>query len=123
MENAKEFDLAAFAGGAVSERIQDAIQKVYENIADPNTEVDKARKLTIELIFKPSKTDREMVDVQVVAKTTLQPRKAINSTMVIAKDGNGTVMAQEWDKNVLRGQQEISVEETKGIIDFQTRAK
>ncbi len=123
MENAKEFDLAAFAGGAVSERIQDAIQKVYENIADPNTEVDKARKLTIELIFKPSKTDREMVDVQVVAKTTLQPRKAINSTMVIAKDGNGKVMAQEWEKNVMRGQQEISIEETTGIVDFQKRAK
>lgn len=123
MENAKEFDLAAFAGGAVSERIQDAIQKVYENIADPNTEVDKTRKLTIELIFKPSKTDREMVDVQVVAKTTLQPRKAINSTMVIAKDGNGKVMAQEWEKNVMRGQQEISIEDTTGIVDFQKRAK
>lgn len=123
MENAKEFDLSAFAGGAVSERIQDAIQRVYENIADPNTEVDKARKLTIELIFKPSKADREMVDVQVVAKTTLQPRKAICSTMVIAKDGNGTVMAQEWEKNVMRGQQEISVPETTGIVDFQKRAK
>lgn len=123
MENAKEFDLSAFAGGAVSERIQDAVQKVYENIADPNTEVDKARKLTIELIFKPSKADREMVDVQVVAKTTLQPRKAISSTMVIAKDGNGTVMAQEWEKNVMRGQQEISVPETTGIVDFQKRAK
>ncbi|WP_313528743.1 replication terminator protein [Anaerotignum sp.] len=123
MENAKEFDLAAFAGGAVSERIQDAIQKVYENIADPNTELDKARKLTIELIFKPSKTDREMVDVQVVAKTTLQPRKAINSTMVIAKDNNGAVIAQEWDKNVMRGQQEIHADETRGVIDLQSRAK
>ncbi len=123
MENAKEFDLSAFAGGAVSERIQDAIQRVYENIADPNTEVDKARKLTIELIFKPSKADREMVDVQVVAKTTLQPRKAISSTMVIAKDGNGTVMAQEWGKNVRRGQQEISAPETTGIVDIQKRAK
>ncbi len=30
MGNAKEFDLTAFAGGAVTERIQDAIQKVYE---------------------------------------------------------------------------------------------
>lgn len=123
MENAKEFDLAAFAGGAVSERIQDAIQKVYENIADPNTELDKDRKLTIELIFKPSKTDREMVDVKVVAKTTLQPRKAINSTMVIAKDNNGDVIAQEWDKNVMRGQQEIHSDETRGVIDLQSRAK
>jgi len=123
MGNAKEFDLTAFAGGAVTERIQDAIQKVYENIADPNTEADKPRKLSVELIFKPSKTDREMVDVQVVAKTSLQPRKAISSTMVIAKDGDGAVVAQEWEKNIMRGQQEIEVEKTEGIVDFQKRAK
>ncbi len=64
-----------------------------------------------------------MVDVQVVAKTSLQPRKAISSTMVIAKDGDGAVVAQEWEKKVMRGQQEIKVEKTEGIVDFQKRAK
>ena len=57
------FNIQSFAGGAVAEQISAAMQRVYENIADPNTVQDKARKLTIELTFKPSKSDRTDVDV------------------------------------------------------------
>ena len=123
MENVKEFDLGAFAGGAVSEWMQDAIQKIYEDIADPNTEADKARKLTIDLIFKPSKAIREMVDVQMVAKTTLQPRKLKHSPKAIAKAANNTVLTQEQEKDVMRGQQELCIEKTTEIVAFQKSAK
>lgn len=115
MDKAKEFDLGAFAAGVVSEWMHDAIEKIYENIADPNTEADKARKLTIELIFKPSKTDREMVDVQMVAKPTLQPRKVKHSTMAIAKAASDTVMTQEQEKEVMRGQQELCIEKQEKV--------
>lgn len=40
-----KFLLEDFAGGAVAERIRCAIQEVYENIANPNMEAEKARKL------------------------------------------------------------------------------
>lgn len=33
----EKFNLQAFAGGAVAEQISAAMQRVYENIADPNT--------------------------------------------------------------------------------------
>lgn len=107
MENVREFDMVAFAGGAVSEWMQDAIQKVFKNIEDSKTEADKPRKLTLELIFKSSKASRELVDVQVVAKTTLQPREVKHSTKAIADDANDTVMTQETEKEVMRGQQEL----------------
>lgn len=48
----EKFLLEDFAGGAVAERIGSAIQRVYENIANPNMDTEKARKLTIELTFK-----------------------------------------------------------------------
>ena len=63
-----KFLLEDFAGGAVAERIGSAIQRVYENIANPNMDTEKARKLTIELTFKPDKNDRTDVDVTVTMR-------------------------------------------------------
>ena len=40
----EKFLLEDFAGGAVAERIGSAIQRVYENIANPNMDAEKARK-------------------------------------------------------------------------------
>lgn len=38
----EKFLLEDFAGGAVAERIGSAIQRVYENIANPNMDAEKA---------------------------------------------------------------------------------
>ena len=95
------FNIQSFAGGAVAEQISAAIQRVYENIADPNTEPEKARKLTVELTFKPHKADRTDVDVFAVVKTRLQPRAAITSRMIVEGDGQGNVRAAEWNKNAM----------------------
>lgn len=121
----EKFNLQAFAGGAVAEQISAAMQRVYENIADPNTVQDKARKLTIELTFKPSKSDRTDVDVFAVVKTRLQPRAAITSRMIVEGDGQGNVRAAEWNKNAMNGQLELeeaageAAEDKPSVIDLQ----
>ena len=119
------FNIQSFAGGAVAEQISAAIQRVYENIADPNTEPEKARKLTIELTFKPSKSDRTDVDVFAVVKTRLQPRAAITSRIIVEGDGQGNVRAAEWNKNAMNGQLELeeaageAAEDKPSVIDLQ----
>lgn len=105
----EKFNLQDFAGGAVAEQISAAIQRVYENIADPNTEAEKARKLAIELTFKPRKDDRTDVDVFTVVKTSLQPRAAITSRMIVEGDGLGNVHAAEESRDVIKNQ--IGLEE------------
>lgn len=126
-----KFRIEDFAGGAVGERIGIAIQQVYENIANPNMEADKARKLTIELTFKPSKTDRRDVDVTAIVKTSLQPQRAISSRMIVESDGRGNILGAEWSREAMRGQMEIPVEEEKtevqgggnGVIDLQAQKR
>ena len=126
-----KFRLEDFAGGAVAERIGIAIQQVYENIANPNMEAEKARKLTIELTFKPSKEDRTDVDVIAVVKTSLQPQKAISSRMIVENDGKGNVLGAEWNRETMRGQMEIPTEEANaetqgnnsGVIDLQAQKR
>lgn len=121
------FSLEDFAGGAVGERIQNAIQQVYENIANPNMEPEKARKLTIELTFKPNKDDRTDVDVTTIVKTSLQPQKAINSRMIVESDGKGNVLGSEWSRGTMRGQMKLPEEEAEtkvdGVIDLQAQKR
>jgi hypothetical protein len=40
-------DLNTFANGALAERANEELQKILENIADPNTDAKKKRKLTL----------------------------------------------------------------------------
>ena len=103
----EKFLLEDFAGGAVAERISSAIQRVYENIANPNMDTEKARKLTIELTFKPDKDDRTDVDVTAIVKTSLQPEKAISSRMIVESDGRGNVQGNEWRREAMKGQMDI----------------
>lgn len=94
-------------------------------------EAEKARKLTIELTFKPSKEDRTDVDVTAVVKTSLQPQKAISSRMIVESDGKGNVLGAEWNREAMRGQMEIPAEEANtetqgnngGVIDLQAQKR
>lgn len=125
----EKFLLEDFAGGAVAERIGSAIQRVYENIANPNMDAEKARKLTIELTFKPDKNDRTDVDVTAIVKTSLQPEKAISSRMIVESDGRGNVQGNEWRREAMKGQLEIDREEAEtqetngGVIDLQAQKR
>lgn len=112
-------DLNKFAAGAVAEQLEAATEKVFANIVDPNTEAKKPRKLVLEIVFKPSESDRSDVEVSATVKTTLQPRRAISSRMIVEANGD-TVLAEEW-KNAMRGQMEIPETHEEGVIDFQSR--
>ena len=129
----EKFLLEDFAGGAVAVRIGSAIQRVYENIANPNMDAEKARKLTIELTieltFKPDKNDRTDVDVTAIVKTSLQPEKAISSRMIVESDGRGNVQGNEWRREAMKGQLEIDREDAEtqetsgGVIDLQAQKR
>lgn len=137
-----QFDLSSLAGGAVAEQINMEIQKVYDNIDDPNTDKEKERKLTIEVKFKPKKNEPDVIDVSVISKSKLQPIKAIATRMLIGKGKDGKVIANEWDKGAFKNQLilddgrtvtadgEIIEEETEEVettenkvVDLQAKAK
>lgn len=59
-------DETALLDGAVEERFQLALAAVLENINDPNTDPEKARTITIKVVFAPDKERRRcavIVDV------------------------------------------------------------
>ncbi len=107
-------NLEKFAGGALAEKFNIGLKEVLENIADPNTEAKKKRKLTVELTFNPDE-ERELSLVDILVKTKLEPPKAVATKILIDKDGQGGIIASEYN-NQLRGQQYLKVDEDTGEI-------
>lgn len=68
----KHINLETLANGAFTEQVNREIQKVIENIQDPNTDAKAARKVTVTITLKPNE-QRDFISTGVVAKSTLAP--------------------------------------------------
>lgn len=85
-----QLDLSNICNGALPEVFERDLQKVLENIADPNTDVDKSRIITIELNFTPF-VDRSGAVVTLKTKTKLPGIPTQTSTVFIGKHQGKTV--------------------------------
>lgn len=96
-------NLETFAGGALQEKFDDAMEKVLVNMTDPNTPWKNKRKIVVEVSFEQNEDrDDSSVNVSVVPK--LAPVKPVSTRMAIGKDlETGQVFAEEYG-NQCRGQ-------------------
>lgn len=65
--------LASLCGGAVQEKVDRALEKVANNILDPNTDPKKKRVITLKITLKPDESDQEDVQVSADVSYTLAP--------------------------------------------------
>lgn len=105
---AKIIDLNSFADGALSERLNQEVLKILENIADPNTDPNKTRKLTLTVTFNADEK-RDVIKTNAVAKLSLAPSKPIESKLMMDLDNKGKVTGAEL-KSGLKGQTYIDPE-------------
>lgn len=75
--------LLDFADGASIERINYEMQKILENVTNPNTD-EKPRKLVVEITITPQ-NNRKTVSIKTVVKKTLRPTSAVQTQMVFQK--------------------------------------
>ncbi len=96
-------NLETFAGGALQEKFDDAMEKVLVNMTDPNTPWKNKRKIVVEVSFEQNEDrDDSTVNVSVVSK--LAPVKPVSTRMAIGKDlETGQVFAEEYGSQC-RGQ-------------------
>ncbi len=65
--------IMSMARGAFEERVDYEMDKVIQNILDPNTKATAKRKITLTIELTPD-DERRTIGVQVTAKSTRQPR-------------------------------------------------
>lgn len=99
-----DLSFATLAGGGVQEKLQYALKEVAENIADPNTDAKKTRKVTMTLTLKPNE-QRSIANLEVDVKTSLAAPVGISTTLMIDRDKEGKIVAQEiYGKDPNQGQ-------------------
>lgn len=95
-------NIEEFAGGALSVQVNKAIEEVTENIQDPNTDAQKARRATITIEFRPSEA-RDYAQTKISMKTALAPAAPINTGLVMGKNlETGECEVYEYG-NTIRG--------------------
>lgn len=94
MSNQTQINLEKFAEGALAEKVNSDLQRVMENIHDPNTDATKVRKVVITLTLKPDEK-REIIATNVDTKCTLAPAKGVATTMLLGTDATGKVVGRE----------------------------
>lgn len=114
-------NLETFAGGALQEKFDDAMEKVLVNMTDPNTPWKIKRKITVEVTFEQNEDrDDSTVNVSVVPK--LAPVKPVSTRMAIGKDlETGEVFAEEYGSQC-RGQMTLDdyQEQRDQVVDGKT---
>lgn len=89
--------LSTVGGGGLEELYQQAVQEVFENIHNVNTDPDAKRKITIELIFKPNE-ERTEVGTAIVVKKSLAGVKGFTTrfhTAAHKKDGKFVILEHD----------------------------
>ncbi|MBQ9228796.1 MAG: hypothetical protein U0H79_08385 [Eubacterium sp.] len=92
-----------FCSGAIVERINFELYKVFENIQNRNTD-EKARKLTVEIELTPV-NDRQNVRMKTQVKTRLSPTHPVETTVSFNNE-NGLLRAYEFN-GIPDGQKDI----------------
>lgn len=97
-------DINNLAGGAMAERINRELQKVAENVMDPNTKAESVRTVTISIKIKPNEA-RQIGTTDIDVKSSLAPAKGVPTQFIFDYDTEGNAVMKELslsnDKNQL----------------------
>lgn len=97
--------LSTLARGAAIERFDDELQRVLNNIIDPNT-TEGAREITLKVKIKPD-ADRVTGSVQVVCQSKVCPSRPCSTLIYIGKE-RGKGVAFEHNPEQLQMDLDVS---------------
>ena len=99
-------NLETLAGGAFTEKLNEALMQVAENIQNPNTDAAAKRGITVNIKFAPNKT-RQAVNTTIAVTTKLAATEAIDTQMVMGVNiRTGEIEIAEYDGQI-RGQMSL----------------
>lgn len=81
----KHINLEQFAGGKLSVQLNKALEKVTDNIQDPNTDAQKVRKINVSISFRPN-DERNFAATTVETKLSLAPELGATTALSMGRD-------------------------------------
>lgn len=108
MEQNFMVDLNEVAHGTLATRFNEELKRVLENIADPNTDADKKRTITI-TVNVAGDQDRDVLYTDIVVRSKLQPARPATTKLMMGVNPNGNMTASEL-KSGAQGQMYIDTD-------------
>jgi len=96
----KKLSLANLGGGAAIERFDDELQRVLDNIADPNTIETAPREVTLKVKIKPK--ERSYAKLDIVCSSKLATAEPYSTNAYIGADIKGRAEAYEHNPEQMR---------------------
>lgn len=81
----KHINLEQFVGGKLSVQLNKALEKITENVQDPNTDAQKVRKINVSISFRPN-DERNFVATTVETKLSLAPELGATTALSMGRD-------------------------------------
>lgn len=81
----KHINLEQFAGGKLSVQLNKALEKITENVQDPNTDAQKVRKINVSISLRPN-DERNFVSTTVETKLSLAPELGATIALSMGRD-------------------------------------
>ena len=81
----KHINLEQFAGGKLSVQLNKELEKITENVQDPNTDAQKVRKINVSISFRPN-DERNFVATTVETKLSLAPELGATTALSMGRD-------------------------------------
>ena len=92
-QNERRKNFLELGRGAMLERFDYELERIVDNIIDPNTPAVKPRKITLTITFKPD-ADRQFIKHEVVVKSTPQPTNPIEGSTAVVASGGGVQLVE-----------------------------
>ncbi|MBQ3326535.1 MAG: hypothetical protein IJG86_01955 [Clostridia bacterium] len=91
--------LSELMDGGVEERFNFEMDKIWQNVQDPNTDPKAKREINIKITVRPNeRRDSADFDVSVIPK--LAPFKPLSKTVTLQFNGDGSVVATERTEQI-----------------------
>ena len=97
-----QVSLATLRKGSAIELVDEALQDVWANIRDANTDPKAERTVTLTLKFKPE-ANRMMTDVEIEVKSKLAHHAPVESKIVLGRHGAEEYVSPQLDLDDLVG--------------------
>lgn len=90
-----EVTLESLKGGAAVEMVNNALEEVWANVLDPNTNATAKRSVVMKIEFKPAQ-DRASSPVSIAVEKKLASQAAVSAHVNIGTDNDGIATASEY---------------------------
>lgn len=95
-----DLPLSSLANGEIQEKLDRELQKIFDNIHDPNTKAKDKRTVTLKLEFTPDEK-RQAIEVSSNISVKLANLKDVTMTVLTDRDlTTGAVVAKELKSNM-----------------------